>query len=199
MSTAGTLEVTEQQAALLALPWPEHLYGIRDDGEVYVPWQCYAERLTRCFGPFAWALVPLEKPTLKGNEVFVHYALMIDGGFVAEAVESHAYYASNRKTSYDDAIESAKSECLRRLCKGRVGTLDAWDRSWREAWKAANAVQVWRKGQYGDRGKFAWRKITDPPFPDEGHPDKSPESEYSRKRDFADEAKDHMDSIQRGE
>lgn len=136
-------------------------------------------------------MVPLEKPSIQGNAVYVRYALVIGGCFVSDAMMSHPYYPNNRQQSYDDAVESAKSECLRRCCKVLGGALEPWDSSWRERWKKEYAVLVMRSKS----GKWAWRRKDAKPYDDERLSRESPESEYTKPARLDDEARAHIDSI----
>jgi Mitochondrial genome maintenance MGM101 len=174
-------------------PAPYEACNIRDDGVVYLPWTEYAKRLSLAFGPFSWAMVPLDRPMVRDNAVFVHYALHVRGRFVSEAMQSHPYYANNRQQNYDDAVESAKSECLRRCCKVFGGALEPWDAAWREAWKKDYTVFVKRTRS----GKWAWRRKDAQPFDDEALSRHSHESEYSKPARLDDEVQAHMDSVGR--
>lgn len=187
----GTYTVSDGQAAILLNPGDPEDAQVKFDGTVYFPWPCYARRLTAAFGPLGWGLQPLEKPSVQDNTVYVHYLLIVRGCPVADAVQGHPYYASNRNMDYADAVESAKSECLRRCCKQIGMLLEPWDAAWRAEWKMEHAVQVRVRG----KSDYQWRRRDGAPLKDEIVEGKSPESEYAKRRDYEEDARDHIDDL----
>ena len=72
----------------------------------------------------------------KGNAIIVYseVMLMVRGCYVAEAVGEMAYYQSNAKTTYADAMEGAKTAAFRRLAKDFGVGLQAWKKGYSEGW-----------------------------------------------------------------
>jgi hypothetical protein len=164
---------------------------IKPDGTVYLPWTEYARRLTAAFGAMGWAMVPLAKPMREGNQCIVHYALVVEGRFVADAVQGHPYWQTNRNQDWGDAVESAKSECLRRCCKALGGTLELWDFDWRQEWLSKYAVRVWNQEKHA----YWWRRKDRPAWVWEAKPGRAAESEYRRIPDYKEQAESHMAAI----
>ncbi len=190
-SGAGERAVTAQQAAILLAPVEAGEVEIKPDGTVYLPWNKYARRLTAAFGPGGWTMVPLAKPMREGNTVIVHYALVAEGRYISEAVQGHPFYPTNRQGDWGDAVESAKSECLRRCCKVLGGTLELWDVGWRGEWIAEYSTRVWNPE------KHAWwyRRKDRPAWGWEAKPGRASESEYDRSQNLDKENQAHIDAI----
>lgn len=185
--------LTPEQEVIINAPVDPTQVEIRPDGRVYLPWTVYAHRLNKAFGPAGWAMLPLSKPEVVENQALVHYALVAEGRYISEATEGHPYFKGNRSQSWAEAVESAKSECLRRCCKVMGCTLELWDKRWIRAWQEKHAMRVWMQ----QKNAWWWRRRDDSPFPGEGKPGRPSESEWQRPRTVDDEARAHMDSIGR--
>lgn len=164
-------------------------------GEVYLPHHLYRVLLTRAFGPGGWKMIPQEPPWRQDNELLVHYALYCQGVFVSEATAGAMYYPKNPRMTWSDALESATSRCVRRLCKDLGAALECWDRRWTRDWMAKYAITVPVKSQRGITRQ--WRRADGPPLPGEQrHKHQSMETEYDRPPTVDDEARAHMEDIQ---
>ena len=156
LSTAGTIELTDDQKQILEKPINQNDIEIRPDGLIYAPWMEYATRLREMFG-MKWALIPQGLPETMGNFIYWGHWLVIDGKIASYAIGEQAYHPSNRTMSYSDACEGAVSNALMRCCK-RIGiTLELWKPSFIREWKEKYA------DTYVDHnGKTKWKLKTQP-------------------------------------
>lgn len=156
INQVGTLDVSEENLAVLSEPLDSKDVLIRPDGLVYLPWTWYAKRLNRAFGALKWGLVPQGAPQIKdvGNTVLVVWLhwLVVKGVPVSMAGGETSYQPSNYTMSYGDAVEGARSNSLARNCKYMGMALELWDAAWVANWKKQYAET------YEDRGKTKWRK-----------------------------------------
>ena len=158
LSTAGTLEINEEQRKILQEPVKEDKIQIRPDGLVYLSWIEYQSRLDEAFGS-AWSLVPQGMPKYDRNTNLILWGfyLIIKGKFVDFAIGQNEYIDTNRTMTYGDAIEGAKSNALMRCCK-RLGIgLELWDRDYVEKWKEKYAYK-----KYDEiKKRYLWYKKND--------------------------------------
>ena len=172
LHTAGQLKLTEQQRkALFASVDPERV-EIRPDGLIYLPWTEYASRLTKAFG-LGWALIPQGMPTFKANFIYWGFWLVIGGHYCGFAIGEQEYIPSNRRMTYGDACEGAKSNALMRLCKGLGISLELWTPSFIRKWMAKYA-----ESYINERGEKRWRKKGDVPA-EEPMPEQQPEEQQT--------------------
>lgn len=162
-ASAGTLQLTKQQAQDLAADFPEDAYEVKPTSEVYVSQVHYRRLLNKVFGPGAWALVPRSGWINHADTVCREYALYVRGVFVAEAIGETDYQPNNDRMSYASAAEGCRSNALTRCCKDLGIASTCWDRKWADAWRAEHCVQVWHSGQK----KPQWRLKTAEPWHDE--------------------------------
>lgn len=157
LKDVGTLQLSEKAQAVLAESLQEGDIRIRPDGNIYVPWTWYADRLNRAFGVAGWGLIPQGMPLSKpsGTAVLVVWGhwFIVAGIPIGFAMGETTYFPSNNMMSYADACEGAKSNSLARNCKLLGMTLDLWDNEFGDKWKAKYAET------YKDQnGKTKWRK-----------------------------------------
>lgn len=152
LPTVGTLEITEEQKAILFAPVDELDVEIRPDGVFFLPWSIYVQRLHKAF-PMAWGLIPQGLPKVNGNLVIWGFHLIIKGVYMGFALGENNYQPTNRMMSYGDCVEGAKSNAITRLCKQAGISLELWDKSYYEDWKKKYAEQFTDKNS-----RLLWRK-----------------------------------------
>ena len=146
---AATLELTEKEIAALEAVFPDNAFRLGaggDDRLIYIEHASLRERLNQVFRPGQWAIIPRNRwaenfKTAQGDDatrVYVEAMLVVRGAFVAEAVGDMVYYPHNAKTNYGDAVEGAKSACLRRCAKELGIGLQAWKKEFCEGWMQRN-------------------------------------------------------------
>ena len=176
LHTAGQLKLTEQQRKILFAPVDPKTVEIRPDGLIYLPWTEYASRLTKAFG-LGWALIPQGMPTFKANFIYWGFWLVIDGHYCGFAIGEQEYIPSNRRMTYGDACEGAKSNALMRLCKGLGISLELWTPSFVREWIAKYAETY-----TDERGRELWRKKGDGPV--NPIPEEQPEERPDEKEEI---------------
>lgn len=154
--TCGTIELTEEQKKALYGPVNERDIEIRPDGLIYLPWIEYLSRLRDAFG-MNWAIVPQCMPKLIDDYILWGFYLVIQGKLAGYAIGEQEYHLINKKMSWGDACEGAKSNALMRLCKGLGISLELWRPSFVRRWKEKYAETYWDTDRNGNR-KQCWRK-----------------------------------------
>ena len=156
--TAGisNCPIAEREAAILTAPVdPEHEMEVKYDGMVYMPGACLRKRLLDAFGPGRWAM-KLESPIVydrETSEIVVDYSLWIKGCYISRAQAGWTWNPANPRMAKSDSIESAQTECLRRLCKNLGVGLELWMPGVANAWRDKYAVS------YKDtKGRTAWKR-----------------------------------------
>ena len=111
---------------------------IRPDGIVYVPEIVVRERLDKAVGVGRWALKCEQAPhwDAECNEAYYDGSLWVMGFYVARAVGCCRWHPSNRTMSKGDALEGAKSDCLKRCTKDLGMFRDLWKPAFVRQWKA---------------------------------------------------------------
>jgi len=153
ISMAGTIELTEEQKAILYAPVDDDLIEIRPDGRIYLPWMEYVSRLKQTFG-LGWQAIPQGMPKFQGNHIYWGYYLVIQGKFAGFSIGEQEYQPKNYGMSYGDAVEGAKSNALMRLCKGVGIGLELWQPSFIKRWKAKYAETYYDQKKQKD----LWRR-----------------------------------------
>ncbi len=144
---ASTLVLTEAESVALRADFEDDAFRLGAGGDanlIYIEHAQLRERLNKVFGLGQWSIIPRNRwsedyKTGDGKpacRVYVEAMLLARGCFVAEAVGDMTYYPQNAKTNYGDAVEGAKSACLRRCAKELGIGLQAWKKSFCEEWKA---------------------------------------------------------------
>jgi hypothetical protein len=149
-ANASTLKLTKNESKSLTEPFPDEAFSLGAGGDpdlVYLSHVYLRERLTTVLGVGAAVFVRrrewTEKFTYKDKynkmqdaaRVYVDLVLLVRGCVVGEAIGDSTYYPTNAKSNYSDALESAKSNALRRCCKEFGIGLEPWKKGWCDAWK----------------------------------------------------------------
>jgi hypothetical protein len=190
---AGEISLTPEAQALLWEPTPHQNVAIRPDGIVYLPWAHVWRTILRAFSPQVPALVWLGKPQVQNQTICLHVVMVVGGKFIGEAVGECRYRPGNQNMSWASCVEGAQSDAIVKISK-RLGMYqELWSVPWVNAWRAEYALRVYRTS----KREYQWRRIDDEPFYDEGKEGRSSESEYSKPRSFDDDAREHMDSLEK--
>lgn len=155
-----------QQAILNADPSNEEL-AILPTGELYIPHLHVRRRLNKAFGTGCYVVRECSPVSRQGDQVIQTWAIDIDGlGERARATGGAEYRERNKRTTWDDAIESAKSIAISRCGKAMGIGLILTDKRFQRAWRAIHCgiakVIDWR-----NRDSYQWRRIDDEPLPGE--------------------------------
>jgi len=156
------IELTEKEIAELTKPVEPELIRIRPDGLVYVEQVHYRETLNRAFGIGQWTVLP-EDIRIDKNKVYFLGHLFVKGVYVASAMGEAEYNDNNPRHSWASAWESAKSDCITRLCKDLGVRKELWDSNFINNWIKENAVRVQVSNKYGEI-VYQWRRKDDPPL-----------------------------------
>jgi len=165
-STDGLSQLTitkEERLALTKAVDPENEVEVRQDGVVYMPVGCIRQRLDNAFGPGQWALRQERDPFYdrETSECCFDGSLWVRGCFISRAVGGCRWQPGNRQMNKSDAIEGAKSDCLRRCCKdigiGRELWTPAWLRNFTAEW-----CEPYQGSDFSGKPKLFWRKKGQP-------------------------------------
>lgn len=164
-SGAGEKAVSaKQEKVLTAAVDPKDVRILPDTGSLYLPWSWFAARLTKAFGPMGWSLTPVTDrennpipPTAKDNVMYREFILTADGRFVGSAVGECGYNPNNKRMTYGDAVEGAKSNALSRCCKALGIAPEIYSEGWREDWIQENAICV-NAENWDGKIKQLWRR-----------------------------------------
>lgn len=146
IASFGSIELTQEQQAVLFAPPADEEIDIRPDGLIYAPWTSYAKRLRAVFG-MAWGMVPGGEPKMSGELVVRPYFLVVRGKPVGAAMGECKYSIRNATMTWGDAIEGARSNALSRLCKGIGMMLELWEHGFGERWRDKHAKLVIKDGK----------------------------------------------------
>jgi hypothetical protein len=144
------LTLTKEEAEALAADFPDEAFRLGAGGNpdlLYIEHAYLRERLNQVLG--VGSAVPLRrrewaekytyinkyKQEAEAVRVYVDLVLLVRGAVVGEAIGDATYYLDNAATNYSDALESAKSNAMRRCCKEFGVGLQAWKKGWGEGWK----------------------------------------------------------------
>lgn len=166
-----TFRLTPEEEAKMNAPVDIDTVRIKPDGAVYLPHYVYTRKLNEVFGWMSWQMVPAARPQIVNGIVSMPFRLHINGKPVAFAWGEQEYHPSNKNQTYGDAIEATMGPALRRCCKHFGYSLELWDSSFGEMFKAEYCVEVKVKanrkqadGSWKKEDKFQWRRQADPPF-----------------------------------
>lgn len=153
----STVPLKDAEIAALTAPVDEvNEVEIRPDGIIYMPEICIRLRLDKALKPGQWALKAESAPgwDKDANEAMYDGSLWVKGKYVARAVGGCRWQPSNMQMSKTDALEGARSDCLRRCCKDLGIGRELWSPEFVRRWKATYTEQ------YHDSrtGKMLWRK-----------------------------------------
>lgn len=158
---ASNLKLTPEEAKALEEDFPDEAFrrgAGGDDRLIYIEHAYLRQRLNKVLG--IGAATPIRRREWaeeftywkdnvqkKGVRVYVDLALLVRGCLVGEAIGDAIYYPDNAKTTYSDALESAKSNAFRRCCKELGVGLQAWMKGWCEGWEQRNGRNASRTRQ----------------------------------------------------
>jgi len=161
-STEGlaTIKFAEKEREALTRPVdPETEAEIRPDGIVFMPAVIVRKRLDEAIGPGRWALRQERDPfyDAETRECCYDGSLWIDGKYAARAIGGCSWRPGNTRMGKSDAIEGAKSDCLKRCAKDLGIGADLWTPAWQRQFVADWAVPY--AGLNWKREKtILWRK-----------------------------------------
>jgi hypothetical protein len=150
---AGTIKLTKKQEKALYAPVKDEDVLIRPDGQLYLPWGWYQERLRKTFG-FQWTLFPGGKVNKVDDLMIREWWLVIEGKPYGNCYGACEYKPNNPVMDYDDAVEGTRSNAIMRLCKHLGVATELWIPSWIKKWKDKYAIIYYDK----KKNKYLWRK-----------------------------------------
>lgn len=156
-SGASMQPFTDDQISDVSRPILESEILIKPTGEIYVAQVTYRRILNKAFKPGGWALVPRGPWTKMKDIIYREYALVVAGRFISEAVGAQEYF-DNKRMTYADATEGAKSDALKKACKDIGIASECWDKSFCEKFIEKNCIQVWVKDKNTGKNKTQWRR-----------------------------------------
>lgn len=161
-STEGlsTLVLAKEVRDVLLRPVDaENQVEIRPDGALFMPAGVVRQRLNEAVGPGRWALRPESQPRYdqETDECFYDGSLWIDGKFVARAIGGCRWRPSNKSMTKSDALEGAKSICLRRCAKDLGIGAELWTPDYQRRWKREYGIPYLGL-DWQHRKKVMWRK-----------------------------------------
>jgi hypothetical protein len=166
-STTGLSEfkMTDTEIAILRAPLkPETEIELRPDGIAYVPGGALRERLIAAFGPGQVALRQERDPFYDAGtqEACFDGSLWIRGKYIARAIGGCKWRPTNQSMSKTDAIEGAKTDCLKRCCKEIGMASDLWNpaflREFMEEWAVPYQGEAYDWKTKKTLPKTFWRK-----------------------------------------
>ncbi len=161
LDTAGTLETTEEQRAVLFAKVDADLVEIREDGIVYLPAVEFKQILCAVFGT-SWAIVPESpKPVEVDGLILWGFHLFIQGQPIAFAWGEQKHQMGDYFMSYGDAMEGAKSNAIMRLCKQIGIAQDLWRPAFIRKWKVENSVEYEGVDRKTGKKKMMWKRNPD--------------------------------------
>ena len=155
--SVGTVEFTKKQQEILYAPVDEADVEVRPDGQIYLPWVFYKERLIQAFKGQAVMIPATPQPAFEKNLMLWGFWLVINGKPSGFAMGQQEYHANNPVMTYGDAIEGAKSNAGMRLCKDIGIGLELWKPQFTREWKKKYAES---SSYTNERGKTItkWRR-----------------------------------------
>lgn len=155
-----------QQNILNADPTDDEL-AILPTGELYMPHLHVRRRLNKAFGTGCYVVREVSPVSRQGDQVIQTWAIDIDGlGERARATGGAEYRERNKRTTWDDAIESAKSIAISRCGKAMGIGLILTDKRFCRAWRAIHCG-IAKVTDFRNRESYQWRRIDDEPLPGE--------------------------------
>ncbi len=162
----ATQSFSKEQRDILTAPIAPDDVSIKPTGEVYYDQMKYRIKLNGAFGAGAWGMRPLGKPVFEGGEITCGYDLIVMGGFVARAYGSQKWYPNNKRMTKADAVDSTKSDSLKKCCKDIGVATECWDKKFIREFKKTHCVLVEVKPPMNGLSEV-WRRKDAPPFKDE--------------------------------
>ncbi len=141
LPSVGTVDLSTEEKEILFAPVDETLVEIRTDGMVYLPWMQYVTRLRNALG-ISWGLIPQGFPKQKGEMILWPFWFFIRGVPVTFVIGEQLWDSNNKRMSWSEACEGARSNALMRACKAIGVTLELWDPAFIRQWISKFAIQV---------------------------------------------------------
>jgi hypothetical protein len=124
------------------------------------------------------------------------FHLFVHGHWATTSIGEHPDHKFS-KMSIANRAESAKSDALVKCSKALGIFREMWDPGWRTQWQLEHAVRVWALAtERSTEGAWLWRRKDRRPFFKERPAKDQMETEYNKRRDYDDDAREHLDSIQ---
>ena len=194
---SGDLRLPAEVQYRLSMPPNPADVEIRPDGLVYMPWNKFAGALDLAFGVGNWCQMPQGTPMSQDGFVCWQFDLYCLAVWVSTAIGEHPD-PGNRRMSLANRAEAAKSDALVKNCKALGIFRELWDVQWRLDWQAEYAIRVWAlQSEYSSKGAWLWRRKDRDPFFREKSPKESDIEQGSNKRSYEDDARDHIEAIQK--
>lgn len=177
---ASDLVLTKEEAAALAEDFPDEAFrrgAGGDDNLVYIEHAYLRQRLNKVLG--VGAAVPIRRrewaeefqyrnkkgELVQAVRIYADVCLVVRGCLVGEAVGDGVYYKNNERSNYGDALESAKSNALRRCCKEFGVGLQVWMKDWCEGWKKRNGHSEPERREFRPAPTASKPAVVAPPKP----------------------------------
>jgi hypothetical protein len=155
--------ITREQIEILSADPSNAEIAILPTGELYLPHLVIRRRLNSAFGTGCWVVRECSPVSRQGAQVIQSWAIDIDGiGERARATGGAEYRDNNKRTTWDDAIESAKSIAISRCGKAMGIGIILSDKNFQRSWRARHCGVALVKGRRGD--SYQWRRLDDDPF-----------------------------------
>jgi len=188
---SSILKLTDQEVGILTAEPRDDEVDVRTDGIVYMPEIHVRARLNQAVGPGQWTLWENSEPchVPEYNEVLYDASLIVRGVPVARARGGMRWDPKNpkRRMTFASAVESAKSECLRRCAKDLGLGAELWQLAWREEWRRKNCQLYSVRTRRGEierewhrRDRRPWNRVEDAHGGRRGRPDENPTRDARR-------------------
>ncbi len=170
----STLVTSMRERKALLANFPPEKTDIKPTGECYVAHIHLRVRLAMVLGVGAWGMQPMGKPlTIEEEWIVAPWALYIRGHALSWTWGGARYQKKNKRMTWSDALETAKSDALSRLCKDIPMASQCWDRRHNDRFKREHCVLVYVETKDGtvlwhrtiDREPFAGERGAHPESP----------------------------------
>jgi hypothetical protein len=141
LPSVGTIDLSAEEKEILFAPVDKNLVEIRSDGLVYLPWMQYVTRLRNALG-ISWGLIPIGFPKAKGEMILWPHWFIIRGVPISFVIGEQLWSSDNKRMSWGEACEGARSNALMRACKSIGITLELWDPAFIRNWISKYAIQI---------------------------------------------------------
>lgn len=164
LQSGGLVLSPEQVDALSAAPADDEL-DVLPTGELYMSHPHIRRRLFKAFGIGGWIDVPCSLPQVAGERTLSQWwALIVHGRYIGMTAGEAQYQPTNKRTTWADALESARSNALKRIAAKNLNVgLECWTRRWADDWVDRNCVRVFVRDDEGNES-YLWRRKDARPF-----------------------------------
>ena len=165
---SGGLVLTPEQVRALSRPPEDDELDVLPTGELYMAHAHIRRRLFAAFGIGGWIDIPCSLPQTAGERTLSQWwALIVQGRYVGMTAGEAQYQPTNKRTSWADALESARSNALKRIAAKNLNVgLECWTHRWADDWVERNCVRVFVRD--GDNESYQWRRKDAKPLRGEG-------------------------------